>query len=215
MAALGTKLRFLICTVVVLGKEVVKGQPGHEFDPNDLPDDVKATMPEIFPEFAANAMGAPIPGITREQHCEGCKIVMSEVNKQLNIKETRTFREADAYMNEMCEDIEGWHPPHIGQVCRTLVPKHTLTIRGLIQMTPGNLETAVCAHLMKVCPEPENPLQAKLKKDKEEAEEKKKKKKGKKSKKRGKGDAASAGELEEDEKGAAGSGDDEESRDEL
>jgi len=141
-----------ICRAVLVVLSVIAAVHGNEINPEDLSDEVKAQMPDIF---GGSALGTSLPGVTRDQHCEGCKIVMSEVNKQLNIKESRTFKETQAYLNEMCEDIEGWYPAHVGQVCRSLVPEHTMTIQGLIQMSPGNLEDSVCALFLKVCPEPE------------------------------------------------------------
>jgi hypothetical protein len=52
---------------------------GNESNPEDLSDEVKAQMPDIF---GGSALGTSLPGVTRDQHCEGIHLATLHILKK-------------------------------------------------------------------------------------------------------------------------------------
>mmetsp|Transcript_38410 Transcript_38410/g.46329 ORF Transcript_38410/g.46329 Transcript_38410/m.46329 type:complete len:177 (+) Transcript_38410:216-746(+) len=132
-------LGLIVCVVRSSNCQVYEASPG---DLEDLEDwSNKEAERAIAPD-----------GLTQEEYCSGCQKLMEEVDRQLDIKETRTTGEVVAYLNEMCEDLEGWFPDHVIKVCRKIIPAESMTISGLIQLAPGNLASSACSMYLGACP---------------------------------------------------------------
>ena len=90
------------------------------------------------------------------------------------LAQVRTYAEVEQYLDEMCDDMEGWYKPKVVAWCRENLLEKKQMINGLVQMYPGNLVESVCALGLKICEkdDPADPMFEKLEEGEEVALEK-------------------------------------------
>jgi hypothetical protein len=89
--------------------------------------------------------------------CEHCKKVVTRMEEELSDMDFRGYPEVNAYLGEVCDDMEGFYKKDVVDWCRAEIQdnkQHRLTISGLLQMA-GNLQEAVCNIAVKACPKAE------------------------------------------------------------
>ena len=86
-----------------------------------------------------------------ETACGLCRQTMLHMQREFDDEAVRTYEEVEFYLDEMCDDMEGWYKPEVVQWCRENLLTKKQMVNGLVQMFPGNLVESVCALGLKIC----------------------------------------------------------------
>eukprot|EP01052_Picozoa_sp_SAG31_P024831 SAG31_NODE_2139_length_6349_cov_2.773636_7_plen_98_part_00 len=64
------------------------------------------------------------------------------------------YKEVEPYLEQVCDDMDGWVKPDVVDWCRSTMGDESskIMISGLVQMFPGNLVESICSMGAKVCP---------------------------------------------------------------
>ncbi|KAK3237656.1 hypothetical protein CYMTET_52284 [Cymbomonas tetramitiformis] len=104
--------------------------------------------PEILtPKFVE------LEDLSIEEFCEGCKEFVGEIDKQLDDPVTRTDKELTVYLNEVCEELDGWASSKALKVCHSIMSVGGAqdNLHSILKAATDSSPKMICHDLFNVC----------------------------------------------------------------
>jgi hypothetical protein len=97
-------------------------------------------------QFGDQAAARPDAG-----KCAACKEAMTHVGDHFGKLAQPSSSEVLVYLEEVCDEMEGWVSADALAWCRGVFPKRSQAVSGVVHLATNNLEEAVCTMTLSAC----------------------------------------------------------------